>query len=273
MLLRVIRYLSLDIAAGAALLTVVIARYLEVAMPVAVLVCLFAAVWLIYTLDHLIDAKKSTHKELSIPRHVFHRKNFAILTVVWGAVFLGSLYFVLTIPAVTFLYGVILAVAVSVYFGIIRWFKRFPWKEPLVALLYACGVFLGPLSLHSGSVEPAVAFLFIQLFLLALVNLFLFSYYEYSLDQADHHPSVVCHLGLSRSEKWIRYLFTTLFAVQMYGLWENYSSAEGLKLQLIFVAMGIVLLLLYIRPQYFRPEERYRLLGDGIFFLPALWLL
>lgn len=272
LILKYIRFLSLDVALGGVLLSIAVARYIGVVMPASVPLCLGIAIWVIYTIDHLIDAFKS-EEEPSIERHMFHKKYSRLLITALVTVVAGGIYQVLSLPTITFFYGMALLLAVLFYFVVIYFFRRFYLKEFFVAMVYALGIFVGPLSLTGGVVTYALAMVFVQVFLLALINLVLFSLFEIEQDKADKNASIVLKMGPEKTQQMLKILFALLLTVQVFVLVDIEGHLYESAFQLMFVAMTGVLFALQHWPGYFSENERYRLLGDGIFFLPAIWLL
>ena len=269
---KYIRFLSLDVALGGAILSAAIARFLGVDLPDAVPICLAIAIWIIYTIDHLIDAFKSTG-DPTIGRHLFHRTYAKWLI---GAVVLAVLaggYVLLALPAITLLYGVGMVLLVLVYFVLIYFFRGFYLKEIFVAMVYAMGVFVGPVSLNFGQVPPLTVLLFLQVLLVAQINLILFSFFEKKLDEMDKHPSLVLKMGDESVSKLLKVLFALLVVIQCFTLIDFGTDLSSILFQLLFISMGLILLTLYSWPQKFLANDRYRMIGDGIFFLPGIWLL
>src|SRR5277367_4160689 len=78
---RIINILSLDIAVGAMIGALFFARMFDVVILSQGLFSLGLTVWIIYTADHLLDAKK-IKQSASTDRHRFHQRHFkALLTV------------------------------------------------------------------------------------------------------------------------------------------------------------------------------------------------
>ena len=256
---------------GAALLTMAISDFIGVELPLSVPICLAISIWLIYTLDHLLDAKRSP--EITIERHLFHRRNFKILAINLILIALAGLYVAWSLPTITFIYGLGLILLVLVYFTLIYFFKNFHFKEVLVAIVYASGVFLGPISLIESGVDLQIISLFIQLLFLALINLILFSYNDLEKDQADGNPSIVIKLGREMTQQVLILLFTLLIIVQLGSLIFFSNNQEFMLFQILFTLMTAVLLSLKKWNSFFALNYRYQLIGDGIFFMPAVWLL
>lgn len=271
-LLRYIRFLSLDIAFGAVVLSIVIAKFIGIEMPLSISLCLGIAIWIIYTLDHLIDAFKSD-KPPTIERHLFHRQHFRLLIGALILSLVAGAYIVLSLPVITFMYGITLTMLVLVYFGIIYVFKQFYLKEVFVAAVYALGVFVGPVSLNNGQILPTIAMLFLQTFLLALINLILFSSFEYDQDKKDKNSSIVLKLGQERISQLLKILFSVLLIIQLYSIVDFGFEIKMMVFNLLFISMTFVLWILQKWPSFFTANERYRTIGDGIFFIPGLWML
>lgn len=270
-LLKYIRFLSLDVTLGAALLTMAISDFIGIELPLSIPVCLAISIWLIYTLDHLLDAKRS--REISIERHLFHRRNFKILTINFILIALAGFYVVWSLPTITFIYGLGLILLVLVYFTLIYFFKNFHFKEVLVAIVYASGVFLGPISLIENAVDLQIISFFIQLLFLALINLILFSYNDLEKDQADGNPSMVIKLGKEMTQQLLILLFILLIVIQIGSLLFFLDNPDFLLFQILFTLMTAVLLSLKKWDNFFALNSRYQLIGDGVFFMPAIWLL
>ena len=256
---------------GAALLTMAISDFIGIELPLSIPLCLAISIWLIYTLDHLLDAKRSP--EISIERHLFHRRNFKILTINLILIALTGFYVVWSLPTITFIYGLGLILLVLVYFTLIYFFKNFYFKEVLVAIVYASGVFLGPISLIENAVDLQIISFFIQLLFLALINLILFSYNDLEKDQADGNPSIVIKLGKEMTQQLLILLFILLIVIQIGSLLFFLDNPDFLLFQILFTLMTAVLLSLKKWDNFFALNSRYQLIGDGVFFMPAIWLL
>ncbi|MEL7147097.1 MAG: hypothetical protein AAFO69_12060, partial [Bacteroidota bacterium] len=115
--------MSLDIVFGAMIFSAFLAQILEVHVPLVVFVEVGLAIWVVYTWDHLNDAKVG--HELRSFRHRFHRryqKNLLISMI--GALLLGAAL-VFFLPLRTIYLGVILSVGVLAYFAILQFDRKF----------------------------------------------------------------------------------------------------------------------------------------------------
>lgn len=267
---RIINVLSFDVAFGAMILSYSLGRAMDVDVPWVASVCLGLSVWSVYTFDHLIDAMRIVHKPSTL-RHGYHQRNFRVLFVSLCVFVVLGAVLSMRLPQITFIYGVGLVGIVGIYFVIVYFYHRFYLKEILVAIVYSTGVFLGPVSLSSMKLPVLGWSLYVQLLLIAVMNLTLFSLLEYESDKEDGHNSLALRFGRKNTERSIRWIYGVLLVTQIASLMWFCQSLEDLMFQLSFVVMGLVLMFILIKRESFRSNSMYRLLGDAIFFLPGLY--
>ena len=264
------RLLSLDIVFGAAISTLFLAKQLDVILPNLVVIALGIAVWIIYTVDHLLDS--STSDVPLIRRHQFHQTNqkpllfTLILMIVLGVV----LVFQLPLPII--INGAIVAGCVVAYFVGLKIVGSRPsaYKEPLVALMYTMGVCLGPVSLVEKIDYLAVSLFFTIYALMAFANLMIFSVYELAIDEADQHTSLARYIGRKKAT----YLITICFIVLLILWYYQMQTLQGFDLfSMVLLAMITALGLVNYWKKLFNAKEWYRIVGDAIFYFPLLVLL
>lgn len=253
----------MDIVLGAIFFLAYLEEYFKVAISLHVYFALAAAIWLIYTADHLIDAR--CVQASFTGRHAFHRRNSKLLIILGAMVLCFSLVNIYFLDGVIIRNGALLAAGCVVYLLAVYLMPRLWIKELLVAIGYAVGVFLAPVSLSAERLEmtPVVQFAGI-----ALLNLLIFSYYDQQVDQQSGFRSLVLRIGPTRS-KWFIVALALVLICSSCLLWLTYGS----ELQALFLVMAGVLLMVFCFPRHFQKAERYRTIGDGIFYLPALLLL
>ena len=263
-LYKYFRWLSLDIVLGAIFFLLYLEQYYTLEFSMHVYIALGSAIWLIYTADHLIDAWK-----VSAPtshRHRFHKKHFSALVLLGGFVLSFSLVNIRFLEVEIIRNGALLSAACILYLMLVYFFKELWVKEILVALAYAGGVFLAPLSM----IEPELMdfILCMQLSGVAFLNLMVFSAYDESADRRDGFNSLVIRLGGSKVQAvvWL----TALSLALSFGLAYFYT---GNSIQILFVSMTVLLIWIHSSPGYFSRSERFRVVGDGIFYLAGLFLL
>ncbi len=273
---KYIQYLSLDVVLGALLSSLFIGQLIGVALTNPMLIGLGIAIWLIYTTDHLIDAK-AIEGAANNPRHAFHQQYFNIIIAFGILAFLIGLWNISFLPKETIKFGGILIFCVGVYFVTIRLADRKSmWhKELSAAMIYSFGIFAGPLSLTL-DIAYSTIFLFVQFSIIVILNLLIFPIYEVDSDIKDNMKSLAISVGVVRLKRVINFLFVIVILLTVIGMLELQMLSNGPNWffgQLIFLLMIIVLLGLMIWPFFFKKHNYYRWLGDGVFYLPVLLLL
>ncbi len=264
-LFEYLRILSLDVALGGVVLTNSIAQAFGVRLPFSVSLGLFLAIWLIYSFDHLIDAQKLKQRA-SMKRHQFHYEHRkAILRVMIFLTLLGVAN-MMFLPMVTLFYGLIMIVLVTFYFFISWRLNVLLIKEVFIASIYATGVFIGPVSLGASGLVLIGVFLF-QLFALALLNLLLISNYEVVKDVEDGQSSWAVRFGERQTQSHIQRIFGVLALAQ---LTSAYWFQSFFWFQILLLIMTLVLWMVFHFREYFMANERYRIIGDFVFFIPGL---
>lgn len=261
---RIINTLSLDVALGAMICSVFFARLFHSTIFPQGIAALGLAVWIIYTIDHLIDVKKLS-RAASTFRHQFHQQHFKFLSItVVIAICLGFIL-ILFIRKQLFLNGVVFAAFTFLYILTNRWLSYF--KELASAVLYCGGVLLPSISFHQKIFLLVDYLIMIQFFLLALINLILFSWMDYERDLHSNQPSIILKIGKNKSRFVLKFLFVFLFCLITFLFsWTQFIS-------LIFLSMAGILFFIFLTPKYFRDEYSFRFVGDMIFFFPITYII
>ncbi len=258
----------MDVALGAVVFSASIANMLQVSVPEIVYVELALAVWSIYTWDHLKDAASVDNP--STYRHLFHKiyaKELHIALLI--ALLLGAIL-IYYLPVQTVYMGIMLCVFVLLYFILIHFQNQFYHKELFIAVLYALGVFLGP---YSCAVHPvnliSLSISFVMTLLIAFINLLMFSDFEKKSDIEDGHPSLAIVLG-SKVKPLMIALFLSLTVILVNSF---YLSLLPLNMVYCYGLMIAVLGGIYYTKKISLNHDYYRILGDGIFFIPLIFLV
>lgn len=268
---HIINALSLDVALGAGVLSLVLGRYMGFRVPVTVLVVLVLAVWIIYTADHLLDAKSISGQASSF-RHHFHQHFFKTILICLIMALVIGILLIIQIPPVTIFYGIPVALGVATYFVLNRFFKLTFQKEILIASLYVIGVFVGPYSLSAGIVPLELRLLLVELGLMVWINLLVFGLFEMKEDKQDGLRSTPMILGEKKTGKMIKILLFTCFAIGTMTLIFFYDNPSFVKLQIVFLfMMGILGTLFFRKESIVQDGLNYRYFGDGIFFMPVAY--
>ena len=271
-LYKYIQALSLDVAFGATVMSAFVAHFIGVFVPFSIYFSLFMAVWLIYTIDHLIDASKLKSDKATF-RHSFHQKYFKQLTIFWIAMFLFGVFYSMFLPFETRKVGFIASALVIVHLVLVYLLGSkisiFIQKELGIAFTYCVGIAVGPVSLSDG-LDGFGYFFMGQIFILALINLLEFSWFDRKVDKKQGHSSAVLNLGEKLVVELIFFFFAlfVLSLVLSFLFYPQYGRHE-----MVLGLMGVVLFAIIAFQKYFASKERYRIFGDLIFMFPLIILL
>jgi hypothetical protein len=258
---RVVNALSFDVAAGAMICAVFFARRFNVVVFPQGVITLGLAVWIIYTVDHLADAKRLNH-QASTFRHRFHQKYFKQLSLLAVLALLTESVLLFFIREKLLYAGLGVGLLTGLYILFHRWMIY--TKEVAGALLYCGGIFLPSLTFQQRSLLFFDGMVIAQFFLIVLINLILFSWIDYEEDVQDQNPSLATQMGKNSTS----IILIVIFALQF--LLTGYTILMGAYLGFIYLLMESVLLMLFLFPEYFKRHNRYRFWGDAIFFFPLL---
>lgn len=270
---RWIQALSLDVVLGCGLLSHAIARYYGVSLPFTAVLALMVAVWAIYTFDHLLDARRigRVGRRASSYRHRFHQQHHKALKIALFLAILAGVGLTFLLPPVVVRWGLACTVFVAFYFLLLNLYAL-RYKELLISICYTVGVFLAPVSLAGGDLSFFQWLLIPQVLLIALTNLIVLSYFEKDADQQDGSNSIAVSLGQSRSRKIAMGLIMAgLIICGVLFLSASFTITR--EMQLLIFTMNLMHLILLLRENNFRQHGLYRIIGDAIFFIPALFLL
>jgi hypothetical protein len=262
--------LSIDVVLGAMAGMVFFSDLLEVNLPFILYLLLGLAVWSIYTLDHLLDAKKIKHNASS-DRHHFHQRYSKQLGFFLGIVVVLGLGLsfnhkaldVIVWPALTL--GALMAMVMGlIYFS----GKKLSWlKELMTAGFYVLGIVLAPFFfLNAEKVTLYFYFFVLAYFILACLNLYILSFDDQEKDQRDGLGTVLQWISSLKLKRII--LITFIFGV-------------GLTLTLLVVVpsfykihAGILLLLMVFHIyEFYKDQNLYlRQKLEASFLFPYLLL-
>jgi len=261
---RVINALSLDVAVGAVVGAVFFARLFGVSLLPQGLMALGLAVWIIYTADHLQDVRK-IYNTPSTFRHALHQEKFKLLSSLLLASIVVELILLFFLRKQVVYNGLWLGCGVIVYVIVNRWLTYF--KEIAAALLYTSGVLLPAFSLKQTSISLTEELIVAQFFLIVLTNLILFSWMDFENDKKDHRHSLATYIGKKKMKATIWCLLMIFCALA------SITLIKDLQRTVILIVMQFALSIIFLFPDFFQQRERFRFLGDAIFFLPALTFL
>lgn len=267
--LQLINHLSIDVAFGAVVSSLFFAKLFNVEVDVASLLLLGLVVWLIYTFDHLQDAKAINKRALTA-RHQLHQDFRRLLSVGLVIGLLLAAILVFFIPFRTLLWGASLFCLVAAYFICLHFLNVSVrhYKEAIIAILYTAGVLLPVVSIYHEGLSLGQLLIIAEYVVIAFTNLIIFSYLESDSDRNQKFPSLVLSIGYEQSVK----LLYGLVAVHLILL---SSIVIFSKLFLISLLLATMVLLLYLTVLFAKQATRnvgYRIVGDAVFILPVLVL-
>ncbi|GAB3763978.1 hypothetical protein [Spirosoma pomorum] len=235
-------------------------------------VVLALVVFVIYAVDRLLDGQK-VGEPLTARLH-FHRRYAPLLWRVVVAAIILTFVLVWFLPSSVIKFGIVLGGLCAAYLAaVFRLPARHPallLKEPLVALLYSAGVW-GSVWVQRptiSGIEITECFMFTGI---AFQNLLLFAVMELGELPNQDLFSLASAWGVERCELLLRWLTFLIVAtgVSLCFLTEDRFAQRS---SLMLAIMSLMLYVIQRYPAYFLRNERYRWLGDGVFWLPALVL-
>jgi hypothetical protein len=267
--MKLLRILSLEACLAALSTTLYAVFVLDARVPPAWFVVLPVSIWLAYTLDHLLDGARCKTGP-SMDRHRFHYRFRRILWPTWLATFATTIGLsLLFLPPATIAIGLGLALVFGLYLSMIQrlnslsqWSKEFCCAAVFIAATWSVPLY------YADSIGSGHGILILQLLALVLCNLLLFALREREMDVICRFPSIVQKAGGSMTQ-WgvVALLILTAGSAAMTSM--LVGPADTL-LHLPPLVMSVGLLLAACTP---RARPRYRLVGDGVFYCPALLML
>lgn len=262
-----INMLSIDIALGAMGGCLLFAGLFDVSLRPPAYLGLGLIVWIIYTVDHLLDASRPNTR-LSTARHRFHHVHRNALT---RAVILASLVVLaqsLFVRTPVLISGFLMGAWVIVYLAI-QSRLRF-MKELAAAVSYSAGVVIAPVSLLDRPVSAPEWVTVVAFFLTTWINLLICSLYDHAADLKDHQPSFATTFGASVTRQTTFVLLVMVFVLLAYLFW---SPGSNRLVAGLLALMNLTLAVVVSSRSYFAQADRHRLFADLAFLFPLLYLI
>jgi 4-hydroxybenzoate polyprenyltransferase len=261
---RLLSILSLDVAVGAVCSSVWFADFFGVKPGGIAFTVLGLTVWIIYTLDHLVDAR-TIKSPANAKRYQFHQQHFSIIGIVWMLAIVCDGVLVFFMRKEILYDGLWLSALVIIYFLFHRYVGFL--KEFTIAVLYTVGVLLPTLSLK-GAPPIASEWAVISSFLLtALINILLFSWVDHDADVSDGQHSFAIVFGRRHTQKFVNILFIAQVILQFVIIYWG-----GAAPVILLLSMNSVLLFIFYYAERLKKNDSFRLAGDAVFFFPAVAL-
>jgi hypothetical protein len=274
--LNLFQTLSLDVVAGALASGFLATKIMEIEASKAWYIVLGFAVWAVYTLDHLLDGSK-LKEQASSPRHRFHFRKQKPIALVLLLVSLSALLLAFFfLDKRTIYFGFSMGIVVGIYIFLVSLFGRkkrnlLP-KEIVIALIYATGIWGGPMLWLDHALTPFQISAFLIFLILAFANTSLLAFFQIDDDRHDKQISIATSLGSERIKKILFFslmlaVFGCLLAVFLPGF-----ESQQLPSILIMLCISTVMLLVLIYKKHLEKGQRYKLIIELSFSLSFLLL-
>ena len=244
-------------------------------IPVSNYVTLFFVVWVIYSVDRLMDSKSLGSKETAAPRHRFYFKHFRLMLLITliSSGYAGYLCFAV-IPFETLKVGLVISPFVLVYLLHRKWSRGpmmvFLPKEIFVGLVFAVGATL-PGHVWAGDVPEAFLSSSVIAFgILCSINCMAISVWERNSDYQNDNSALPQYLPiiskLFTPISWI--VFISLIIFSAYLLFNNHDS-EALPIIIASSSgCGIIAVISHFEGKASR--NIIRLLADMAVLIPGI---
>lgn len=229
-------------------------------------------VWFIYTLDHLLDGLKLGYNAVAT-RHRSHyrnRKSMVVLLVCVATIELCLIYYLNPVYYLVVTYLVILTVVhFIINFMVTNKYKsQLFLKEIFIAFVVTIGFVVAPTIISNTSLKFITA-PFGTIFCINLANLLIFSLFDRQEDGQTKTLSAATFL--LENQLILRILI--LLSVALILSWVTFiNDLHSVWLLTVTDLMIISLIIIVLRRDYFKQNDRYRFYGDLIYLYPAIAL-
>lgn len=237
-------------------------------------VILSLSIWVIYTLDHLLDSFSIQGLNTSL-RHTEHSKYSRLLMTVCCIISIVIVYLVFyRLEKKFFNHGWTLLGLTIIHFlfnfmapSTLK--KRFIFKEIGIAFIVTAGFSALPLAGLNNTNLP-LNYIHIQtaFFLINLANLLLFSYFDFDADSSNNFTSAAVLFGKKKVLNVAKFCVTLAAIILLILI---YTSSHTIVL-ITLLGMNAVLACICWFSNRFVSNDLYRFWGDFIYLLPLLAL-
>tara|TARA_Y100000031_G_C8248303_1_gene399266 strand:- start:2594 stop:3484 length:891 start_codon:yes stop_codon:yes gene_type:complete len=275
-ILEKIQFLSIDVVIGAVAVGYMATRLLEVVATPMWWLILPMAVWVTYSLDHIVDSVKNKN-EAVIDRHRFHyanRKPIIVMIVLVGLVTILLSWLFLDDKII--IYGIALSIIIGLYFALLyflnTWKTALLQKELIIAGIYTSGIFLAPLVWYGGAPPYYAIAVISSIFVLVWFEGIMISWFDYDNDIKDGHTSFTVIIGRRNTRRFliVAHMLLEIMIITALILISDKIAFYSLLIALI---MNLLLGLIIMFPHRVSKNNYYRLLGEVVFFLPVMIVL
>lgn len=270
---RIVRILSLDVLAGVFCGYTFARLILDCECPPLTPVILCLTVWLIYTLDHLLDAR-ALKEESGKPAYRWHYENRKILRPILLAAGFATVGLSLVfLPLRILILGCIMAGLVAFYTlahqGMLGSRMTYLFKEGWISIIYTAGIWGVPLLSYGAVPDIPVLLTIIIYLLLVLINVLIYSYHDYHTDCRESQQTLATVYGRKTIFHLLRLLILSVLMLIMVAFLILDDQSMG-KVNIILLSMTTLMGLIIAFPGFFSKNVRYGIMADAVFFLPGL---
>jgi len=264
---KFINYANIDVSLGACCAALAAQKYCHLDIHWTYFYLLVSSIWMVYTLDRLLDIKKLDL--VFTKRHHFHLKNQNILKflVIVGLI-INSAITLTFAPLDLILFGCLMVLFSGLHFVLIHILqhKKSFWvmKEPAIATAYTLGIWAYPMFLKDKIIAENVIIVAL-FFLLALGNLMMLACIEEKIDIQSGFNSWIQNIGKERAEQWTKIILISGFAISLELLYSHWAWA------LAFILGYGIHLQVWLKPSYFLADEKYRRWTEISFIYPIVY--
>lgn len=265
-LLRFTQAISLDIVGGVLCGGYFAATMTGADLPFSWYLLLGVATWVVYLVDHLLDAASVRPSGMSWRHWAVSRRRRRLLPCIVAFCVLAPIVAIWTLPRI-----VLLAIPFVVFAAVahLYWAQRAKrhWlpKEFTAATIYVLGIWFVPLLV--GRFNSWTLVLLALHWIAAVLNLTAFSQFDWSADRIQGRCSVVRDWGRRASVGLVLWLGLAA-SLSVAAIWLVAPPAVS-PAALALLPLTLAPPLLLKNYQWFATADRYRL-ADGLFLLLAL---
>lgn len=259
---------NLDAVLAGFSLSYFIAWYEGVAVSLLEYLILMGVIWVVYSLDHLMDAQKA-HSSLILFRRAFYKNHFKAIFFMIGliAILLFGLCLEYLDPEIWFLGMGLFSICIGHLFLAQLGFVRYYPKELVIAFVFTCGVFLLPFARLKAPFEWFQVILFLHVFSTVTLNLFIISFFERSLDRLDGFHNIANFSGTRKFLLAMLIFIVLNFLSLLVLIWKKDSWHWELLILTIISVWPILCICFY---RTIKKKQRYLIWSDKLIWLYGL---
>lgn len=268
--------LSLDVVIGAIASGAFAVKIIDVNPGFAWWIALPISVWIIYSLDHLLDSSSVTSQEVTIRKSFFQNYSKGIwktiLFLIALLVFLVLFYLEPIIIKVGLGVGLISTLYLLILYIWSNSKSLFIQKEVYVAAIYTSGIWGGLIALTELNLSIHQWIIIVNFFLLVFCDILIMNFIESESPEGKRPQSFILKYGKQFSYFFIWILLIFIFGTSIVEV----IIVPGTKLSFAFkiiMVMTIALLVLLNYREKFQKWPVYRMIGEMVFWIPAIVLL